>query len=29
VSGNIVGASFQALGDAIAYRLLKVGIASQ
>jgi 2-isopropylmalate synthase len=29
VSGNIIEASFQALVDAIAYRLLKVGVAAQ
>ena len=29
VSGNIIDASFQALVDAIAYRLLKVGVAAQ
>ena len=27
VSGNIIDASFQALVDAITYRLLKVGVA--
>ena len=29
VSGNIIDASFQALVDAITYRLLKVGVAAQ
>jgi 2-isopropylmalate synthase len=29
VSGNIIEASFQALVDAINYRLLKVGVAAQ
>ena len=29
VSGNIIDASFQALVDAITYRLLKVGVDAQ
>jgi hypothetical protein len=29
VSSNIIDASFQALVDAITYRLLKVGVAAQ
>ena len=29
VSGNIIDASFQALVDAIVYRLIKVGVAAQ
>jgi 2-isopropylmalate synthase len=29
VSGNIIDASFQALVDAITYRLLKVGVAAR
>jgi hypothetical protein len=29
VSGNIIEASFQALVDAINYRLLKVGVPAQ
>jgi 2-isopropylmalate synthase len=29
VSGNIIDASFQALVEAITYRLLKIGVAAQ
>ena len=29
VSGNVIDASFQALVDAITYRLLKLGVAAQ